>query len=90
MIAKRKGRVMWDDIKADIEKLQDYEWEKACGYNCNSSEKRAKFKNMTMAEYQRWVWNNPDAGQNIYKMYEGIVVPDGKDENGNLIYKYNG
>lgn len=90
MIAKRKGRVTWDDIKADIEKLQDYEWEKACGYNCNSSEKRAKFKNMTMAEYQRWVWNNPDAGQNIYKMYEGIVVPDGKDENGNLIYKYNG
>ena len=90
MIAKRNGRVTWNDIKADIEKLQDYEWEKAAGYNCNSSEKRAKFKNMTMAEYQRWVWNNPDAGQNIYKMYEGIVVPDGKDENGNIIYKYNG
>ena len=90
MIAKKSGKVTWDDIKADIEKLQDYEWEKACGYNCNSSEKRAKFKNMTMAEYQRWVWNNPDAGQNIYKMYEGIVIPDGKDENGNIIYKYNG
>lgn len=90
MIAKRNGRVTWDDIKADIEKLQDYEWREAAGYNCNSSEKRAKFKDMTMAEYQRWVWNNTDAGQNIYKMYEGIVIPDGKDENGNIIYKYNG
>lgn len=49
-----------------------------------------RVRDMTMAEYQRWVWNNTDAGQNIYKMYEGIVIPDGKDENGNIIYKYNG
>ena len=45
---------------------------------------------MTMADYMRWLWNNPQAGQNLYKMFEGIVVPAGHDEEGNIIYKYNG
>ncbi len=43
---------------------------------------------MTMADYMRWLWNNPQSGQNLYKMLEGIVTPNGKDENGNLIYYY--
>lgn len=43
---------------------------------------------MTMADYLRWLWNNPNNGQNLYKMFEGIVTPIGKDENGDLIYKY--
>ncbi len=43
---------------------------------------------MTMADYMRWLWNNPQSGQNLYKMFEGIVTPNGKDENGNLIYYY--
>ena len=52
------------------------------------SEKRAHFEGMTMADYMRWLWNNPQSGQNLYKMFEGIVTPNGKDENGNMIYYY--
>lgn len=89
-IAKKKGVVRWSDISADILALHNYDWGRAQGFNANSSEKRAKFAGMTMAEYMRWLWNNPQAGQNPYKMFEGIVVPAGKDEDGNLIYKYNG
>lgn len=48
------------------------------------------FFGMTMADYMRWLWNNPQAGQNIYKMFEGVVRPVGKDENGDLVYKYVG
>ena len=44
---------------------------------------------MTMAEYMRWLWNNPQSGQNPYKMFEGVMRPDGKDENGDLIYVYD-
>lgn len=44
---------------------------------------------MSMADYMRYLWNNPQRGQSPYKMYEGILVPDGKDENGDIIYKYN-
>ena len=60
------------------------------GFNKNNSEKKAHFLGMTMADYMRWLWNNPQSGQNLYKMFEGIVVPAGKDEDGNLIYAYKG
>lgn len=85
------GHVRWDDIRGDIEKLVGgFQWHKATGYNCNSSQRRAKFAGMTMADYMRWLWNNPQAGQSPYKLFEGALVPDGKDGDGNLIYKYNG
>lgn len=90
-IAKEKGQVTWDDIRKDVEELHGaYEWGKAEGFNTKTSEARAHFMGMSMAEYMRWLWNNPQAGQNLFKMFEGIVSPCGKDENGNLIYKYNG
>ena len=92
-IAKKApdGLVKWEDIKGDIEQLVgDFRWDKASGYNSNSSVRRAKFMGMTMADYMRWLWNNPQAGQSPYKLFEGALVPVGKDENENIIYKYNG
>ena len=89
-IAKKNGRVYWKDIAPDILSLHNYAWSRAVGFNANSSEKRAKFAGMTMAEYMCWLWDNPQAGQNLYKMFEGIVVPDGIDNEGHLIYKYVG
>lgn len=84
------GLVRWGDVKGDIEALHKYQWSKASGYNCNSSEKRAKFLGMTMADYMRWLWNNPQNGQSPYKLFEGALVPAAKDAEGNIIYKYNG
>lgn len=89
-IAKDRGKVMWSDISKDIIELHEYEWGKASGFNCCCNEKRARFHGMTMADYLRWVWNNPQNGQNPYKMYEGVMIPDGTDEEGNIIYRYNG
>ncbi len=89
MIAKRNGVVRYSDVSNDILTLHTYRWEKADGYNTNSSENRAKFYGMTMTEYMRYLWNNPQRGQSPYKMYEGILVPDGTDEDGNIVYKYN-
>ncbi len=87
-IAKKNGAVFYSDIQKDIEELHQYEWGRAQGYNANSSEKKAHFYGMTMANYMRWLWNNPQAGQSPYKLFEGILIPDGKDEQGNIIYKY--
>lgn len=88
-IAKKNGVVTWDEIKPDIEQLHQYDWGRAVGFNANSSEKRAQFWGMSMAEYMRWLWNNPQAGQSPYKMFEGVMQPSGKDANGNIIYTYN-
>lgn len=90
-IAKDKEFVHWPDVKDDIEKLVGgFQWIRAQGFNCNSSERRAKFEGMTMADYMRWLWNNPQSGQSPYKLFEGVLLPIGKDENGDLVYKYNG
>lgn len=86
-----EGIVTWNDVKGDINMLvSQFEWRQASGYNCNSSEKRAKFEGMTMADYMRWLWNNPQNGQSPYKLFEGALVPIDKDLEGNLIYKFNG
>lgn len=88
-ICKTKGVVRYSDICKDINSLHTYGWSRATGYNCNSSEKRAQFWGMSMADYMRWLWNNPQAGQSPYKMFEGVMQPEGKDENGDLIYVYH-
>lgn len=85
-IAKKNGVVHFGDISKDINNLLNFEWAKAEGYNANSSERRAKFYGMTMADYMRWLWNNPQAGQSPYKLFEGILIPTGNDENGDIVY----
>lgn len=90
-IAKKNGQVRFDDVKTDIEQLlSNIDFGRAEGFNAQSSEKRAHFYGMSMADYMRWLWNNPQAGQSPYKLFEGVLVPSGKDDNGNIIYKYNG
>ena len=89
-ICKKRGEVRWDDIKVDVESLHSgYQFRRAQGFNNGSCELRTKFYGMSMAEYMRWLWNNPQAGQSPYKMFEGVMKPTGKDENGNLIYTYD-
>lgn len=44
---------------------------------------------MTMRDYLRWLWNNPKAGQSPYAMFEGVMLPDGLDEHGDVIYRWN-
>ena len=90
-IAKRNGKVTWNDIKADAESLlSSFEMVKARGFNTQSSERKAKFMGMSMTEYLRYLWNNPQTGQSPYKMFEGIIIPKEKDEEGNVVYVYNG
>lgn len=94
-IAKRNGFVYFSDIEKDIRDiLGGFQWKYASGFNTNSSESKAHFEGMTMADYMRWLWNNPQAGQSPYKLFLGVLVPvDGgktKDEHGNLIYEYKG
>lgn len=87
-IAKKHGKVQWKDIEKDMYFL-DFEYNKAEGFNTNSSENRAKYMNMTMKGYLHYLWNNPKMGQSPYKIFERVLIPDGYDEDGNIIYKYN-
>lgn len=87
-IAKREGVVHWSDIEKDMYFLE-FPWVKAEGFNTNTSENRARFVDMTMKDYLRYLWNAPKRGQSPYKLFAGVLVPDGYDGNGDIIYRYN-
>ena len=87
-IAKRCGEVRWSDIEKDMYFLE-FEYRKANGFNVNSSENRAKFDGMSMKDYLRYLWNTPKRGQSPYKIFERVLVPNGYDEDNNIIYKYD-
>lgn len=88
-IAKRKGEVHWSDIESDMYFLDTFKWVGAEGFNTFSQEARAKFADMTMKDYLRYLWNNPSRGQSPYKAFAGVLVPDGYDDERNVVYKYN-
>ena len=88
-ICREKGVVHWSDISKDVEELHNYAYCRASGYNLKTTENRAHFAGMTMAAYMRYLWNNPQNGQSPYTMFEGVMRPDGEDENGDLIYYYD-
>lgn len=87
-IAKKVGKVYWADIEKDMYFL-DFPIAKASGFNLNSSENRAKLNGMTMKDYLHYLWNSPQRGQSPYKIFEKVLIPDGLDEDNNIIYKYN-
>lgn len=88
-IAKKTGEVRWSDIEGDMYYLSGIPYGKAQGFNCNSSENRAKFKGMSMKDYLHYLWNAPKNGQAPYKLFEKVLIPNGFDDNGDIIYKYN-
>lgn len=87
-IAKKTGSVRWKDIEPDMYFL-NFIWNKAQGFNKNTSEKKAKMMGMTMKDYLHSLWNDPKQGQSPYKIFAGVLVPDGFDEDKNIIYRYN-
>lgn len=87
-LCKKNGEVHFSEIDADMGHL-NFEWGKAEGYNCNSTERRAKFEFMTMRDYMRYLWNDPYAGQSPYTMFGGVMKPIGKDSNGDVVYGYD-
>lgn len=88
LLAKKNGKVRYCEISDEINKWFNFKFRSSCGFNISSSEKRAKFDGMTMAQYMRWLWNNPNQGQSPYKLFECVLKPTIFDENGDLIYEY--
>lgn len=88
-IAKKCGKVYWADIEKDMYFL-NFPWHSAQGFNVNTSEAKAKYEGMTMKDYLHYLWNSPKMGQSPYKIFERVLIPDGYDADGNIIYKYNG
>lgn len=88
-IAKKTGSVRFRDIEKDLQWANFDAVKGECNLARQSSEARAKYSGLTMKEYIRYIWNNPKRGQSPYKIFAGVLVPDGLDEDSNVIYRYN-
>ena len=89
-LCKKNGSVRFSEIRKDLGFLENVVWKDAEAFNTGTQERRMKFDRMTMVDYLRYLWNDPNAGQSPCKMFEKVMYPDGYDENGDIIYKYNG
>ena len=88
IIAREKGFVTFSDVMESINKYFDFHWVGACGYNTGSNKARALLYDTTMAQWLRSNWNDTKKGTSPARAYGGVLVPDGKDENGDVIYRY--
>lgn len=88
IIAREKGFVTFSDVMESINKYFDFPWGGACGYNIGSNKARALLYDTTMAQWLRSNWNDTKKGTSPARAYGGVLVPDGKDENGDVIYRY--
>lgn len=89
-ICKKNGVVYFSDVDKDMYFLNTFPWYKADGYNTRSTEMKAKFYGMTMRDYLRYLWNNVNNANSPYRLFQGVMIPDGWDERGDVIYRYNG
>lgn len=88
IIAREKGFVTFSDVMESINKYFDFPWVGASGYNTGSNKARALLYGTTMAQWLRSNWNDTKKGTSPARAYGGVLVPDGKDENGDVIYRY--
>jgi DNA repair photolyase len=89
IIARDTGRVHFSDIAADALLLHQYSWKLATGYNTNGYDKECVNRYQSMFEYIRNTWNDPNNQKSPYKYFNGILKPDGLDEEGNVVYIFD-
>jgi len=86
--AKKAGEVKFSDIKKHEHNFLDK-------VKSSSPIKRlglvsaGKHKKESILEYMRNIWNTPKSAKSPYKYFDGILIPDRLDENGDVVYKFN-
>lgn len=86
MIARDKGSVRWSDIEASAAHLAHGS---CTALNMPSHAKTAQFGGRTLLEYLHFLWNSTNSAKSPYMYFEGVMVPSGIDERGDVIYSYD-
>ena len=89
--AKHDGHVAFEQIEPGIKEVFDgILLNYAAGYNTISSKRRAQIKGLTISTWFRNKWNDTQSGTGLTRGYGGVLVPDGVDERGDIVFRYNG
>lgn len=85
-IAREKGFVTWDDIEPHIIGLESIP---ALTIHMNLPNHMArKMSGVSLKDYMKNCWNNPNESHSPYKYFKGALTPTGLDSKRNVIYKY--
>ena len=90
MIAREKGTVSYSDIEAQRERYFAFPWIETTSFNTGNNRARAIYYDTTMAQWLRQKWNDTEVGSGVTKGYGGVLEPAGRDERGDLIFRYAG
>lgn len=86
-LAKITGKVHWSDIAKSGDYLKNHQYS-INGLTNGKVGKGEYYKNMSMFDIMRNIWNNPNNSKSPYKYFGGILIPSGVDENNDIIYEY--
>lgn len=85
-IAKTSGEVHFSDIAKELKQYTGhYKWRNNHGFNKGTAEKNTRFHEFSMYDYVHYCWNE----KKLEKMFDGILIAAGTDNNGDVVYKYN-
>ncbi len=87
-LAKKNGKVYWNDIAKEDVWAKELSPIKAPGFNSGSNYKREKKCGVNFYDYLKNEWNNPKSSNSPYKYFQGIMHPIGLDNEQNIIYEY--
>jgi len=88
-LAKKNGEVSWSDVSKNDVWLKDIEVDSAPGFNTGTTYKRNKKCKMSMYQYMLNAWNDTKDLNSPYHYFQGIMIPDRLDSEGNVVYKFN-
>lgn len=91
-IAKNRpsGKVYWStDMVPHLGIFKTFLWRKAENYNTQGTKVRCARWNQTMFDYMHEMWNSPKNAKSPYQYFQGLLEPVGKDENNDIVYRYN-
>jgi DNA repair photolyase len=87
IFARRHGVVHWSDVGCHLDWADELMSADIQGL-MSSSLHRSRHRRQTLKDALRTWWNTPNASKSPYQYSGGKVVPDGIDENGDVVYRY--
>jgi hypothetical protein len=90
-VARANGTVSWGEIAVNLlPAFSEIGIVQAAGLNIarGTPEDRARFRDWTIADYMRYIWNHPNHPRSPYRYFYGLLQPERMDEAGDVIYRY--
>jgi DNA repair photolyase len=86
---RKDGLVYWSkDMAPHLAMFKTFLWRKAENYNTQGTKVRCARWNQTMFDYIHEIWNSPTNAKSPYRYFQGLLYPERKDKNDDIVYKY--